>query len=224
MEKDVVITYETLFEIFRREKTRDDLQPLDEHFMADVSSYIAEKKSISPSVDDYEFERERQIAQIANIKKLVKGIYDKREKKIVEMSINKAISGTSVIDTSAMLNHEKRLFDSLVNVLEKSRNEVLARAINSEKTGDSDSTEKKEPENCSEEQKEEEKPKTLKTAELSTETSNCRFLRFLSHVPKFVGLDLKIYGPFEEEDTARIPAETAQLLLKSGKAEEIKEE
>lgn len=223
MEKDVVITYETLFEIFRREKSRDDLQSLDEHFMADVSSYIAEKKLISPSVDDYEFERERQIAQIANIKKLVKGIYDRREKKIVEMAINKALSGSSVIDTGAMLNHEKRLFDSLVNILEKSRNEILARTINSEKIETL-----KEPENCKEDEKEgekeEEKPKTLKTAELSTETSNCRFLRFLSHVPKFVGFDLKTYGPFEEENTARIPVETAQLLLKSGKAEEIKEE
>jgi len=217
MDKDVVITYETLFEIFRREKTREELQPLDETFMEDVSSYIAEKKSISPSIEDYEFEKEKQLAQINNIKKLVRGIYDRREKKIIEMALNRAISGTAVIDTSTMLKHEKDLFDSLVKVLEKSRNEVLAKALNSEKSS----------ETCYEETKdetEEEKPKTLKTADISTETPNCKFLRFLSHVPKFVGLDLKIYGPFEEDDVARIPNETAQLLLKSGKAEEIKEE
>ncbi len=218
MDKDVVITYETLFEIFRREKTREELQPLDETFIEDVSSYIAEKKSISPSIEDYEFEKEKQTAQINNIKKLVKGIYDRREKKIIEMALNRAVSGTAVIDTSAMLKHEKILFDLLVNVLEKSRNEVLAKALNSEKFLS---------EPCYEEPKSEtesEKPKALKTADISSETSNCKFLRFLGHVPKFVGLDLKIYGPFEEDDVAKIPNETGQLLLKSGKAEEIKEE
>ena len=49
MDKDVVITYETLFEILRREKIRPDLQPLNENFLKDVVNYLSEKQSILDS-------------------------------------------------------------------------------------------------------------------------------------------------------------------------------
>ena len=41
---EVNITYETLFEILRREKNREELQKLDESFFNDVLNYVKEKK------------------------------------------------------------------------------------------------------------------------------------------------------------------------------------
>ena len=41
--KDVVITYETLFDILRREKSRDELQELPISFFYDLMNYMNEK-------------------------------------------------------------------------------------------------------------------------------------------------------------------------------------
>ena len=42
--KEVVLTYETLYEILRKEKSREELQQLDEHFLADALNYFREKQ------------------------------------------------------------------------------------------------------------------------------------------------------------------------------------
>ena len=46
METEVIITYDTLYEILRREKTRQELQDLNKTFFKDVTKYIEEKSSI----------------------------------------------------------------------------------------------------------------------------------------------------------------------------------
>lgn len=43
-------------------------------------------------------------------------------------------------------------------------------------------------------------------------------LRFSKHVDELVGLDLKHYGPFEADDVASIPAESAEILITGGSA------
>jgi len=51
--------------------------------------------------------------------------------------------------------------------------------------------------------------------------NNLTLIRFLHAVPSFVGKELEVYGPFEEEDMAHLPREIAELLIKKGRAEEI---
>jgi len=46
-EKQVRITYETLYELLRREKSNDELQKLDESFFRDVIEYLAERTKYS---------------------------------------------------------------------------------------------------------------------------------------------------------------------------------
>ena len=48
-----------------------------------------------------------------------------------------------------------------------------------------------------------------------------RLVRFLNSVPKFMGEDLNIYGPFDAEDISHLPNEVASLLIKRKRAEEI---
>ncbi|HKM77564.1 MAG TPA: hypothetical protein VJZ03_00685 [Candidatus Bathyarchaeia archaeon] len=49
-------------------------------------------------------------------------------------------------------------------------------------------------------------------------------VRFLQDIPEIVGVDLKIYGPFNKEDVASLPLANAQALEKQGavKAVEVK--
>ena len=48
-------------------------------------------------------------------------------------------------------------------------------------------------------------------------------VRFLKDVPSFVGIDLKVWGPFKKEDIAVIPYENAKALVKAGVVEEVKQ-
>ena len=53
------------------------------------------------------------------------------------------------------------------------------------------------------------------------EEKSVKTVRFMSAVPKFLGRELEVYGPFEEEDVANLPGEVADVLIKKGRAEEI---
>lgn len=45
-------------------------------------------------------------------------------------------------------------------------------------------------------------------------------IKILKNLPKFVGTDLKVYGPFKEGDIAELPEKEAQLLVSRGIAEQ----
>lgn len=44
-------------------------------------------------------------------------------------------------------------------------------------------------------------------------------VKFLSNLPKFMGLDKKVYGPYDKDSTGELPSNVAELLLKKGRAE-----
>jgi DNA replication initiation complex subunit (GINS family) len=102
---DVKITYETLFDLLRRERGRDEIQELDPGFYDDVLTYLTDKKAILDGISDPESsEAEKTRIQLQNIKKIVKELYERREKKILLLAINKIRTGSNVIDTSFLMN------------------------------------------------------------------------------------------------------------------------
>jgi DNA replication factor GINS len=46
-------------------------------------------------------------------------------------------------------------------------------------------------------------------------------IKILKNLPKFVGTDLKVYGPFKEGEMIELPEKEAQLLVNRGIAEQI---
>ena len=46
-------------------------------------------------------------------------------------------------------------------------------------------------------------------------------IKILKNLPKFVGVDLKVYGPFKAEDVASLPCENAESLIKRGIAVKV---
>lgn len=126
--KDVVITYETLFDILRREKSRDELQELPASFFYDLMNYINEKNEFISKNKENIFsddEADKANKQMQNIKRIIKEIYNRRERKIVDMAINKAVTGSSLIDTSKLLEDEKKIYDLLLNVLVDNRKDLI---------------------------------------------------------------------------------------------------
>ena len=91
----IKITLETLYDILRNEKKREDLQKLEDSFFLDVILYLQEKQALVVTKDTKENifaagEREKLDYELRSIKRILKEIYDKREKKIIDIALNKS--------------------------------------------------------------------------------------------------------------------------------------
>ncbi|MEK6828420.1 MAG: hypothetical protein AABX78_03650 [Nanoarchaeota archaeon] len=210
MAQEVIITYETLFELLQREKERNDLQRLEPNFFNDVIGYIKDKKRILEAKDSTFAKEEikKTERQLENIYKILKELYERRERKIISIALDKSRTKSNLIDTTALLKEEKVIFDALTSLLDAYRDSILYSVLNEKMPFMHQINNKREEE--------------FKTAlELK---KPIKLVRFMSPVSKFVGPELEEYGPFEEEDIASLPVEIADLLISKGRAEEIREE
>ncbi|MGB9748588.1 MAG: hypothetical protein ACP5H9_02680 [Candidatus Woesearchaeota archaeon] len=205
-ENELKITYELLFEVLRREKERKELQKIDSNFYHDFYAYLKDKKealSKLSSISEREAEQIRH--QISNAQNILKRIYDCREKKIIDKAIIKAMTKSEIIDTTNMLEEEKEFFNKLVSLLMENRELIFKIAFSGQ------SFEKKELKEEKEEAKAESPDKQV-------------IVRFLASIPKFVGLDGRIYGPFSEEEITTLPKSIANVLLEKERVELINAE
>jgi DNA replication initiation complex subunit (GINS family) len=215
-DKNVVITYETLFDILRREKDREELQKLDASFYTDVVNYIREKKEALIAGQETLFseeDRDKTEIQLQNIKRILKELYNRREKKIIDTAIMKSRTNSDIIDGSAMLDEEKMLFSEITKKLNCSRAGILFNILEG-RTPES----KKTAEDASE------PARVSEGKEKKAEQKETKMVRFIHAVPQFYGEDAELYGPFDEEDIACLPREIAELLISKERADEIREE
>ncbi len=218
MPQEVVITYETLFELLKRERERTDLQKLEPTFFSDTINYIKDKKKILEAKEESIFapeEKKKTERQLENIYKILKETYERREKKIISLALDKSRTNSNLIDTTSLLKEERVFFEALTGLLDNYREAILYAVLN----------EKLPFMHAGEIAKslEDKKPSEAFKSALDLKKST-KLVRFMHHVPKFVGPELEEYGPFEEEDIANLPVEIAEVLINKGKAEEIKEE
>ena len=211
--KEVNITYETLFELLKREKDTADLQKLEPSFFDNFVEYLNEKKDML-NKDDALFsydEKKKVEKQIDNARRLIKEIYERREKKILNIALIKSRTKSHVIDISSLLDNEKKFLGDIEKVLNAYRQNVIYNVMEGKQVSQIKHQEKKAKEEINAANDVQEEPKSTK------------LVRFLYSVPKFVGTELEEYGPFVEEDIAKIPMEIANLLIGKGKVEKINE-
>lgn len=198
---EVIITYETLYEILRREKYRIELQKLDESFYKDVVKYLEEKRAILDSQTKKESifastEVEKTQTQIKNVIKIIKELYEKRENKLVQFALFSSRS-QNMQDTSTMLPEEYELYKKMKGALDEFREGVLIQLLQN-----------KLPSLAFDEQK------GLKIEE-KTNSSTVEVLR---DIPEFVGPDLGIYGPLKQGEHYALPDVVADMLIKTEQA------
>ena len=126
----IKITLETLYDILRNEKKREDLQKLESTFFVDVVGYLREKQALleNKKTDESIFaagEKDKLEYELRSIRRILKEIYEKREKKIIDIVINKSRTKSDLIDTSAMLIEEKEFYQELLTTLDVYRRGVL---------------------------------------------------------------------------------------------------
>ncbi len=207
MGESVVLTFENVYEVLHREKSREDLQKLDEAFFNHVSNYIAEKRAslavVSRKNDIFSHKEKENInLQLINIKKVLKDLYSQREQKIISLALNKSKTNSSLIDTSQLLPKEKQMFEKLSIQLNEYRDEFFDLF-----------EENKEYQLAQEEQKTEPTNENIPKDTVKVE--------FLTRVDTFIGRELEEYGPFDEGDTAELPKELAEILVNEKKVMKI---
>jgi len=237
---DIKITLETLYDILRNEKKREDLQEVDPAFFVDVVSYVREKKVLleQSKTDDNVFaatEKDKISYELRSIKRILKEIYEKREQKIIAVALNRSKTGSDIIDTGCMLREEKDFYAQILQVLDTFRRGVLFKVINA-KLPDLTSSridisaslpkpavdqkldfESKKEHHTKEtkevESKEDEGKENAKEKEIDTTK-----VRIIHPMPSFVWKDMKVYGPYNIGDEIDIFAEVANLLVRKGRA------
>ena len=199
---DITITYETVYELLRKEKYETELQLLPQTFFNDVIEYIKEKQTILDSQraqkSIFSKEAEKTEKQIQNVKKILRELYEKRENKIVQLALFSSRTSISQ-EYQNMLLEEQEFFNLLLNLLNTYRTGILFNLINLKLPSIS-------------------LPKDIKTEN----KEKSKLVRFLYPVPRFIGEDLNIYGPFNEEDIANLPSRAANVLINKKRAQEIK--
>ena len=210
--KEINITYETLFEMLKREKDTADLQKLDPSFFDDFVDYLNEKKKLLEKEDSlFSYDEKKKVEkQIDNARRLIKDIYERREKKIMNIAIIRSRTQSDVMDKSVFLEHEKKLFNEIVRVMDSFRKSIIHNVTLGKKPSESKAENKGMESDGS----------AGKDAKQGSSTT--KLVRFMHSVPKFVGKELEEYGPFEEEDIANLPSEIADLLIGKERVEEIK--
>lgn len=208
------ITYESLFELLRNEKNREELQELDKDFFKNIIEYLEEKNSILNKPDDNIFiksEKEKATQQLSNTKRIIKDLFQRREKKIISMALIKSRVDAKV-DISSLLEEEKLVFDQLVKLFNNVKKGILNNIIDG-KMPEMSAIEEKPIEKIITEVKEKQ--------EQECADENNSMIRFIQYVPSFLGTDLNNYGPFEPEDLACIPNRIVKLLVEKKAAERI---
>ncbi|MBS3171429.1 hypothetical protein J4449_02340 [Candidatus Woesearchaeota archaeon] len=211
-----IITYESLYELLRNEKSEKDLQKIDPNFFQAVIKYLEEKEAILESQKNkdslFSKESEKTQKQLENIRKILREIYEKRESKIVQYGL---LSSRFNEDTPGNMHDEEvKFYNELKNILNKYRKGILSNLISKKLPAVEKSFLEKAP------------PKTEsleenKAIEIKETENKIKMVRFLQAVPQFIGDDLILYGPFENEDIASLPKDIANLLFKKNRAEEI---
>jgi DNA replication initiation complex subunit (GINS family) len=239
--------------MLRNEKKKEELQTLEASFYMDVATYVREKKGLLDVKRENEdifagSDRSKLDYELRSIQRILKELYEKREKKIIDIALNKSRTGSDIINTSSMLREEKGFYEAVLLSLDQFRQGILFNMYKGDlpeviKGGKSRINLKvedkpiapvvvkpivkeipkvvEESENESNEEPENLKIPTEPKKSISESPKEKIKVKFLHAMPSFVWKDMKVYGPFDEGQEMEIFKEVADLLERKGRVEII---
>ncbi len=218
---DVIIAYETLFDILRKEKSRQELQQLPADFYGQVVAYVRKKRAEVEAAGGVAAPAaQKPLIQFRNVQKILRELYERRERKVVEMALTRARTESNIVDTAPLLAQEKRLYEEAARLLSSCKQELLEPVLKGE-APDGVAVPELPPDSQTELPRDAEmkggeseglSPEAVATRESCTVT-------FVAAVPKFLGLKGEIHGPFEPGEKAELPGKIAAVLLKKRRIE-----
>lgn len=124
-----MIDYNELYELLRKEKYSDVLQPLPKDFVKDVSEFLNDKKEESAKEEGFFQDKlVRSKKQLENSIAIFRELILRRKRKLLHLVFVATETGIMKRDYENMLPFEKEVFDNLVKSFEEG-DKVLARLI-----------------------------------------------------------------------------------------------
>lgn len=120
-----MITYQNIYDLLRKEKYSEEIQPIPKAFFKEVAEYINDKKHIiSKEGDMFSEAILKTKKQLDNSLALIKELMLRRKKKILNLAFLAAETGISKKDFENMMPQEKELFESIAKEMEKANKNV----------------------------------------------------------------------------------------------------
>lgn len=216
---EIKVTREALFNILITEKNNRSLQKLSDTFLSDTVNYTKDKQQMLASANEKDDEfstNEKDIlrVQLDNIRHIIRSIYDYRERKIVNMAIDKSRASTMPVNTTTMLPEERDMFLQLVKIMKDSRRDLLHSVL----TGKYESRIAAKPQETKAPPPEHGADKDESQAGDLASDSGSISITAIVDIPKFVSKDMKMYGPYGKDQTITIAKEIGELLIAKGRA------
>jgi DNA replication initiation complex subunit (GINS family) len=218
---DIIITYETLFDILRKEKSRQDLQQLPEDFYGQAVAYVRKKRAEVEAAGGFGSPAaQRPLVQFRNVQKILRELYERRERKIVEMALNRARTESNIVDVAPLLSQERGLYEEATRLLSSCKQELLEPTLKGE-APDGVAV----PTLPAEQQVE--LPAAVEatggeapgpTPEEVATRESCD-VKFLHLMPRFYGLKGEVLGPFEPGERVELSGKIAAVLLRKRRVE-----
>jgi len=118
--EEQTITYELIRKVQREEQRQPKLTLLPENFFESVKKYLQQKKQLTLK------DNRKVVLEIKNVERLVEDIFNRRERKILNLSIIAARTG---MKPENLTEEEKIFFDELTNILKKRRERMLEETL-----------------------------------------------------------------------------------------------
>ena len=113
---DETITFDLIRKIKEEEKNNSKLSELPENFYENANTYLQQKRKIEASGD------RKTGLEIKTIENLIKDVFDRRERKILDLVI---ISARTGIPPENLTQEEETVFNNLMNIIKQRRDETL---------------------------------------------------------------------------------------------------
>src|SRR3989344_3953809 len=135
MPDKITVTYETIFDMLRSEKNKGNLQELPPTFFSDVTHYLSEKQEVIKSKQRQhatfgEESIEQELHELRNIRRLIRELCERRERKIIDMALNKSKTNAHIIVGEDLLTEEKKYYYDLLELFNHYRSEVIQPLVN----------------------------------------------------------------------------------------------
>ncbi len=201
------INYRVLRKIQQTEKASPAISNIHSDFYGDLQNYISSIKERLQNKDSENIQ-ELLIDEIKNTKKIATSIYEQREKKILLAATSKARGGNPNLKNLTPM--ERNLFDSVLELMVKSRIKAFEGDENNSLEKGMAETEKTIEENI------ENIPEENKII-----SNKNPIVAVIKDMPEFVGTDTKNYN-LKKGDVLSIPKDMEEMLSKRNIVKEIK--
>ena len=107
-----MITYNDIYELSRKERYSEQLQPISKKFILEVANYFQEKEKITQKADNMPLDTLiKTKKQLENARTLFRELMLRRRRKILNLVLIASETGISKQDFENMLGFEKELFE-----------------------------------------------------------------------------------------------------------------